>query len=234
MDICGPLKTAKIGNNVVLVITDHFSKYMKTFTLPHQKAARIAEVIWNKWFHVHGEPQEKHTEKGPNFKSELIRQVCELHGITKTRYSPYHTQGDGQDERFNKNMMNIVLFQKADEWDEVLPFTASAYNSAVHEITAFTPNYSWYGRELRELRHTVVKLFPNPREVSDVTYSEYVKKLKEKLEFEYHKVRRNLKRVLSTLKIDDRNMRFIKYREGQQVIIRDNTIRPDRIQALTG
>ena len=148
MDICGPLKTAKIGNNVVLVITDHFSKYTETFTLPHQKAARIAEVILNKQFHVHGEPQEKHSEKGPNFKSELIRQVCELHGLTKTRNSPYHTQGDGQDERFNKNMMNIVLFQKADEWDEVLPFTASAYNSTVHEITAFTPM-----RNLTILRH---------------------------------------------------------------------------------
>ena len=67
----------------------------------------------------------------------------------------------------------------------------------VHEITAFTPNYLWYGRELR---HTVGKLVLNPREVGDVTYPEYVKKLKDKIAFAYDKVRRNLKRSSLTTK----------------------------------
>ena len=76
------------------------------------------------------------------------------------------------------------------------------------------------------------KLVPNPRESGDVIYPEYVKKLKDKIVFAYDKVRRNLKRgALTTKKYYDRNMRYIKYREGQQVMIRDNTIRPDRGQA---
>ena len=115
----------------MLVITDHFSKYTETFALPDQKAATIPEVLVNKWFHVHGEPQEIHSDQGTNFNSELIKQVCELYGITKTRTTPYHPQGDGQVERFNKTMMNIVysLLEKADEWDDVLPFAASAYGA---------------------------------------------------------------------------------------------------------
>ena len=72
MDICGPLMTSKRGNTVVLVITDHFSKYTETFALPDQKATTIAEVLVNKWFHVHGEPQEIHSDQGTNFNCELI------------------------------------------------------------------------------------------------------------------------------------------------------------------
>ena len=88
MDICGPLMTSKRGKTVLLVITDHFSKYTETFELPDQKATTIAEVLVNKWFHVHGEPHGIHNG-----------QVCDLYGITKTQISPYHLQGDGQYER---------------------------------------------------------------------------------------------------------------------------------------
>ena len=76
----------------MLVITDHFPKYTKTFALPDQKAATIAEVLVNKWFHVHGEPQKIHSDQGTIFNSELINQACALYNITKTRNSPYHPQ----------------------------------------------------------------------------------------------------------------------------------------------
>ena len=108
MDICGLFMNSKRGDTVVLAITDHFSKYTETFELPDQKATTIAKILVNKLFHVQCEPQEIHCDQETNFNSELIKQVYELYGITKTRTTPYHPQGDGQVERFNKTMMNIV------------------------------------------------------------------------------------------------------------------------------
>ena len=55
-----------------------------------------------RWIHTYGEPSQVHSDQGSNFMSELVTQVCEIYDIEKTRTTPYHPQGDGQVERYNK------------------------------------------------------------------------------------------------------------------------------------
>ena len=228
MDVCGPLVKSKNGNQYVLVITDCFSKYTEAYAMPNQQAVTVAEILVKKWIHVYGEPQQVHSDQGTNFMSELIKQICRIYDIEQTRTTPYHPQGDGQVERYNRTMMNIVysLVEKNDEWDEVLPYAQSAYNGTIHEVTSFTPNYLWFGRELRS---TIGRLVPAPDEGQETTYVEYVKNMRDRMNQAYDVTRTALKRqALVTKKYYDRKMRLIKYEPGTPVLIYDHTKRPDK------
>ena len=123
MDVCGPLKETTSGNKYVLVISDHFSKYTEAYPMPDQTAETIAKILVKEWFVKKGPPEELHTDQGANFESKLIAEICKLYDIEKTRTTPYHPQGDGQVERFNRSLMDIIygMEQKHKEWDETLP-----------------------------------------------------------------------------------------------------------------
>ena len=58
-------------------------------------------------------------------------------------------------------MMTLVyaLVDRHTDWDEVLPYAVSAYNSKVNDVTGCTPNFLWYGRELR---FTIGSIVPDP------------------------------------------------------------------------
>ena len=39
--------------------------------------------------HVFGQPLMLHADKGPNFESKLMQEICNLYGIDKTRTTSY-------------------------------------------------------------------------------------------------------------------------------------------------
>ena len=47
IDFVGPLPESKKGNRHILVVTDHFTKWVEIFALPDHKAETCAEVILN-------------------------------------------------------------------------------------------------------------------------------------------------------------------------------------------
>ena len=61
----------------------------------------MAKVLVNEWICRFGAPDDIHLDQGKNFESPLFVEVCHLHGMEKTRTTPYHWQSDGLVERFN-------------------------------------------------------------------------------------------------------------------------------------
>ena len=78
------------------------------------------------------------TDQGRNFESEIMKEIWGRYGIEK-RMSPYPPQANGQTERFNRTM-NEMLSQYVGEnemdWDISLPTVLFAYRSAKHQLTA--------------------------------------------------------------------------------------------------
>ena len=223
MDIVGPLLKSKHGNQYILAITDYFSKYTEAYAMQDQTAETVAKIFVDKWITYKGEPMEIHTDQGANFESKLLKQVCNLYSVNKTRTTAYHPQSDGQVERYNKTVMSLVrnLLEKTQEWDEVLPKAMCAYNSTIHESTGFTPNRLWYGRELR---YTVGRIVPNPEDMQDMTYCEYVKKMQDQLQIAYDVARDTLKKnAMYMKKYYDRGQFTIKYKPGQRCLIKDHS-----------
>lgn len=95
------LEPSRDGKELVLVMTDVFSKFTQAIPTQDQRAATVAEVLVKEWFYRYGVPACIDSDQGGSFESAFVRQMCALYGIKKTHTTPYHPQGNGRCERFN-------------------------------------------------------------------------------------------------------------------------------------
>ncbi|RXN10943.1 Retrovirus-related Pol polyprotein from transposon 412 [Labeo rohita] len=91
----------------VLVITDHFTKYALAVPTPNQKAKTVAKCLWEQFICYYGYPERLHSDRGPDFESHLIRELCDIAGVRKVRTTPYHPRGNPV-ERFNRTLLNML------------------------------------------------------------------------------------------------------------------------------
>ena len=66
------------------------------------------DAIIKEWVCRIGIPRTIHSDQGPAFESGLISEMCKTFGIQKTHTTPYRPQGDGQTERANQTILNIL------------------------------------------------------------------------------------------------------------------------------
>ena len=104
------LKIEPCKGNVedVLVITDHFTRYSQAFPTKNQSARTTAKVLLEKFVPHYGFPTFILSDRGANFESKLIKELCRIAGVEKISTSPYHPQTNGQCERFNQTLLNML------------------------------------------------------------------------------------------------------------------------------
>ncbi len=191
MDVLGPLPQTLSGNKYILVIGDYFTKWMEAFPMPNMEAITVAELLVNSFICRFGTPDQLHTDQGRNFEAKVIKEVCQLLGITKTRTTPYHPQSDGLVERFNRTLLNLLSMAASDNernWDLQLPKIMLAYRTSVQESTRATPFQLMFGREVR-LPVDVMYGNPSPAQTST---SRYALDLRLHLDKSYENVRNHM------------------------------------------
>ena len=96
VDILGPLPESEEGNNYVLVAADYFTKWVEAYAIPNQEAVTVARKLTDEMFCRFSPPDQLHSDQGKQFESELLKEVCKIFRIKKTRTTPYHPQCDSQ------------------------------------------------------------------------------------------------------------------------------------------
>ena len=150
-DILGPFPTTERGNTYILVVSDHFSKWVEIFPVADQTATTTARVILNEVIARFGCPYSILSDQGRNFESQLFADLCSLLEIRKTRTTLRNPQCNGQTERFNRTLLRMIkayLKDSDEDWDQNLGCLAAAYRSTPHESTGMTPNALMLGREV--------------------------------------------------------------------------------------
>ena len=135
----------------MLVVTDYFTKWTESYAIPNQEAETVAEKLVSEFVCRFGVPRELHSDQGTNFESKVVAEVCKLLDIEKTRTSPLHPQSDGQVERFNRTLIEMLrsnLKASEEDWDLQLQPCMMAYRRSVHESKGETPNMLMLGREI--------------------------------------------------------------------------------------
>lgn len=166
VDIMGPLPETPRGNRYVLVLVDYFTKWCEAVPLAQIDATTVANAIVNEWICNWGAPNQLHSDRGSNFESSLILELCRALGIDKTRTTAYHPQGNGQVERTNRSLKALLksfIDRNVSDWDAVLPKCLLAYRSSVHSSTGQTPYFLWTGREARLPSDLRLPLVQQPR-----------------------------------------------------------------------
>ena len=97
-----PLKEEPVIQNM-LVLQDHFSKYVVAYVVKDQTARTTTETLRNGYFGLFGVPAYLISDQGKAFMGHIITHLCDLYGVQKLRTSPYHAQTNGQVERIKSN-----------------------------------------------------------------------------------------------------------------------------------
>ena len=117
-----PLREDPVIRNV-LVLQDHFSKYIVVYVVKDQTACTAAESLRNGYFGLFGAPAYLVSDQGKAFTGHVITHLCELYGVQKLRTSPYHAQTNGQVKRMNQTIICMIgkLEDRKACWSEHLP-----------------------------------------------------------------------------------------------------------------
>ena len=136
------LEPSKGNIENVLVITDHFTRYALAYPSKTQTAQATARILWDNFICHYGFPERFISDQGRNFESDLIKKLCKIAGVKKVHTTPYHPQGNGQCERFNStlcNMLGTLSEEEKSDWKSHLGCMTHAYNCTKHASTTYSP-----------------------------------------------------------------------------------------------
>ena len=183
------LEPSKGNIENVLVITDHYTRYAQAYPSKTQTAQATAKLLWDNFIVHYGFPEKFFSDQGRNFVSELIQDLCRIAKVKKINTTPYHPMSNGQCERFNKtlcNMLGTLSEEEKLDWKSHISSMTHAYNCTKNASTGFSPYFLMYGRQPRLPIDVKFGLFRN---LSSSTFSKskYIDRLKKRLDFAYQK-----------------------------------------------
>ena len=146
-----PLKEEPVIWNV-LVLQDHFSKYVVAYVVKDQTACTATETLRNGYFGLFGAPAHLVSDQWKAFMGHIITHLCDLYGVQKLRTLPYHAQTNGQVERMNQMIIHMIGKLEEDKkacWSKHLPELLLPYNATHSAVTGYSPYYLLFGRRLR-------------------------------------------------------------------------------------
>ena len=152
IDITGPHPVSKSGNRFILTVLDHFSKWTEAFAIRNHEAITVAQLLADQVFARFGIPRQLLSDRGQEFESNLMKELCLALGIDKLRTTAYKPSTNGALERFHRTLNSMLAKVVADhhrDWDERLQSVMAAYRASPHSSTVFSPNYVLLGRECR-------------------------------------------------------------------------------------
>ncbi|XP_034085120.1 uncharacterized protein K02A2.6-like isoform X2 [Gymnodraco acuticeps] len=218
------LEPATDGKENVLVMTDVFSKYTQAVPTKDQTALTVAKVLVDSWFNRFGVPKRIHSDQGRNFESALIRQVCQLYGIEKSRTTPYHPQGNGQCERFNRTLHDLLRSlppEKKRVWPKYISQLVWAYNTSAHRSTGNTPYSLMFGVPPRVPADFL--LGEGTPEDTTSSWDEWVQQHRERLQVARDLARNNLQQAADyRQQHHNQQARDAGFTEGQLVYLKDH------------
>ena len=183
------LEPSKGNIENVLVITDHFTRYALAYPSKTQSAQATARILWDNFICHYGFPEKFISDQGRNFESDLIRELCKIAGVKKVHTTPYHPQGNGQCERFNStlcNMLGTLSEEEKSDWKSHLGCMTHAYNCTKHASTTYSPYYLMFGRHPR-LPIDVEFGLNKPNCSDNSSKSRYIQKLRRRLNYAFQK-----------------------------------------------
>ena len=183
------LEPSKGNIENVLVITDHFTRYALAYASKTQTAQATARILWDNFICHYGFPEQFISDQGRNFESDLIQELCKIAGVKKLHTTPYHPQSNGQCERLNStlcNMLGTLSDEEKSDWKSHLGCMTHAYNCTKHASTTYSPYCLMFGRHPR-LPIDVAFGLHKPNCSDNCSKSRYIQKLRRRLNYAHKK-----------------------------------------------
>lgn len=151
VDLAGPFNRTKLGSLFVMIVIEHFSKYLDVIPIPNKEAFTTAATFAQHVLGKYGATAEVLTDRGSEWGGEFASLLCKClidHRLT----SAGHPCSDGLAERAVQTVKRALKKLCAakgskDDWDLHLPFVALAYNCSPQKSIKLSPYMIMYARQ---------------------------------------------------------------------------------------
>ena len=180
-------------------------------------------MLWEIFIRHYDFSEEFLSDQGRNFESELISELCKLAQVEKVHTTPYHPMTNGQCERFNStlcNMLGTLPEKEKADWKAHLSSMTHAYNCTQHPSTTYSPYFLMFGRQPRlpidfELGLSIDVLGDS------CSKTRYVHKLKQRLNFVYKRAREMSQKQAQKYKLSyDKKIKGIQLQVDDLVLVK--------------
>jgi transposase InsO family protein len=148
--ITGWPHTPKIYDSIWMIVdrltkVAHFIPVNTTY-----KGSQLAELYMARIVCLHGVPKKIISDRGSQFTSRFWKSLHENIGTKLKFSSAYHPQTDGQTERTNQvveDMLRACALKHGGSWDKSLPYVEFSYNNSYQASLKMSPFEALYGRK---------------------------------------------------------------------------------------
>jgi transposase InsO family protein len=132
-----------IGYDSIWVVVDRLTKSAHFIPVKtNYSSAVLAELYMSRIVCLHGVPKKIVSDRGTQFTSHFWQQLHETLGTHLNFSSAYHPQTDGQTERTNQileDMLRACALQDQSGWDKRLPYAEFSYNNSYRANLKMSP-----------------------------------------------------------------------------------------------
>jgi hypothetical protein len=153
MDFIVGLPNTSRHHDLIWVIVDRLTKtahFLPVHTT--YRAEKYAEIYIDQIVCLHGIPRTIVSDRGAPFVARFWEQLQESLGTHVIKSSAYHPQTDGQTERVNqilKDMLRAYVLHYGKNWDKCLSLAEFSYNNSYQSSLKMAPFEALYGRRCR-------------------------------------------------------------------------------------
>ena len=139
------------GHDMICTVVDTFTKMTHLIPCHHSlDGAGAAQLLWQHVFSKHGVPKKLISDRDTRFTSEMFKGIMKIIGTQQAMSTAFHPQTDGQTERMNRvveEMLRHYVNSRQDDWDVLLACAEFAINNqwqASIQTTPFHLNYGYH------------------------------------------------------------------------------------------
>jgi hypothetical protein len=138
------------GFDAILVVVDKLSKSIVLIPTHTSVTAKdTARLYFNHVYCRHGLARKFISDRDVRFTGLFWKELHRLLQVKLAMSSSFHPETDGQTERANRTMEEMVrhyVSHRQDDWHQLLPALEFAYNTSKHRATGTSPFFTCTGR----------------------------------------------------------------------------------------
>ncbi|KAJ9527526.1 hypothetical protein QJQ45_025744 [Haematococcus lacustris] len=220
MDFVVKLPKSEAGNDSILVVVDRLTKMVHLMAMTEKSGGiQVAKLFFDNVFKLHGMPRTIISDRDTRFQGEFFKGLMKIMQSKQCMSTAFHPQTDGQTERVNKvmeDMLRHYVGAEFNDWDQFLAPIEFAINNSFHTSIRTTPFRLNSGFDPRlpltlDLESTAIE---SARDFTKVIYSNL-----EKAKQAIHAARHRQKAYY------DMNHTDAKFQVGDQVLLSTKHLR---------
>lgn len=218
LDLVGPLTKDTNGYCYILTLQCELTKYVEAYPLLNKETNTVARSFVDNFILRYGIPTEIATDRGTEFISSTMQEVCKLLKINQLQSTAYHHESLGSLENSHKSLgafLRIQTDNQACQWSDWLQYWCFSYNTTVHTATKYTPYELVFGKLCNIPSNIISKVDPV------YNFNSYAIELKYRLQKSQEDARNNLIKTKIDRKLKyDLSTNSINYKLGDLILVK--------------